>query len=115
MAWELDRDMHSWVAPSIAAHAQSLKSGLRKAWLANVYASQICEAEGRIFSDPADKERFDRLNAEGLRMPELSIIEAIADRAIARGETSDGGHEIFLTSTHRVRWCSEDDHLLFYL
>jgi len=104
--WELQSHMHSFIAPSV------LKAAAEEPdpddWLARIYADQRWDT-----SEPQKKydklvEQADRLLKDGCRD---SVIEAIVEKAIEFGSTTNGGWEVYLDDGYTsVPWCSDEEH-----
>lgn len=111
MAWELQTDMHSWIAPSIAKAAEehgTEDDPLGIAWLCQRYADQ------RWDPDTGDTGYAKLVNNAGFCMHD-SLCHAIADHAIEHeGSTTNGGHAVYLDGWTAVKWCSEDAMLAWY-
>tara|TARA_R100000093_G_scaffold58198_1_gene30398 strand:- start:88 stop:465 length:378 start_codon:yes stop_codon:yes gene_type:complete len=124
MAWEMDREMHSWIEPSITHYLEDYfdphwdpieLDGLSifcpvTGWLCLRYADQ--RWDGNKISG------YDALCREALELDRLGqhlLIRAITESAVEFSTTSNGGGEIYLSSgCHGVPWCSEDYQLAWY-
>lgn len=99
--WELQRDMHELVAPSIWKAALEQGDPYER-WLAERYADQRWDGE--------DGD-YDALVGQALgtieRTNPMVIVEAIAEHAIELGQTTNGGHELYLDDWTTVPWCSD--------
>lgn len=101
--WELQRDMHSWVAPSIF---KTYKEEDRK-WLNQRYADQ------RWDEDTGDKG-YKKLEQKANQFSLDVLIEEIANNAIEFGSTTNGGHEVYLDDYTSIPWCFETEVLTWY-
>lgn len=109
--WELQQSMHSWIVPSLMAEAKKQDNPLE--WLVDRFLDQIWES----FKDETEAQ---------LRKQELMefygdkpiywgpLLEDIADRAIAHGSTTNGGHEVYLDEFTSIPWCDENTMLEWY-
>jgi len=93
--WELQRHMHSYIAPSVMAHAERQDDPLY--WLETTYSEQ----------------RVDELFVE-LPSSKEELVAGIAAEAIVYDSTTNGGHEVYLHSQESIPWCDEDTYQCWY-
>lgn len=109
MAWELQSNMHSLIAPSVYKAASASEAG-PESQLATWYADQRWEEDG-------DRSYADWL-AEGLdaaRIAPESLCHEIADWAIEHeSSTTNGGFEVYLDGWTSVPFCTDDESLDWY-
>ena len=100
MAWDLQTNMHSYIAPTVALRARE----------ADDYADQLATwyADQRWDEDTGD-EGYDALGLD-----DETVIHAIADKAIEHGAVTNGGGEVYLDGWTSLEWCSEDDMLAYF-
>ena len=105
MSWELQTNMHSWVAPSVDKAAK--ENECPKSWLADRYADQRWDEE-------TGNAGYDMLHERAAEMEYDTLLQAVADKAIQNSSTTNGGFEVYLDGWSSVPWCSEDEQLLWY-
>ena len=105
MAWDLDRHMHQYIAPTVWKAAESKEDGIL--WLTGIYADQRWdESTGQAGYDALLEEALDRHSEAGLLL-------AVCEAAQEAGMTTNGGWRLYLDSRclHAIEWCSEDEML----
>jgi hypothetical protein len=98
---ELPRDMHSWIAPSLMAHAEKQELPLR-------YLIKLLNV---------DDEMVDELVA--FYNPETPIywnplLEDIQKMVIEYDATTNNGEEFHVDDYSTIPWCDEDTYLKWY-
>ena len=93
--WELQRDMHSYIAPSVAAFAAK-------------------EPDPRHWLEVTLREQSDDDAPPVMPLGMNGLCEAIAANAITYDGTTNGGHEVYLHAWQSVPWCDEDTYLTWY-
>jgi hypothetical protein len=98
MAWEMQRDMHSLVAPSIFVEAQTRDDPM--AWLAQCWANTVWEKG----------DDWDAIIRSAVDDGEQAITSQLAQAAIEYATTENGGFAFYLNAHgDTVPWCSDDE------
>lgn len=119
--WDLQRDMHSWIAPSIyKVHMGGKEDPVDQdfTWICHRYADQR-------WNEDDGHDAYDALCVEALEMcvdtqgnPHFAGIKAlcnaIAEKAIEYDATTNGGFEVYLDSHTSIPWCDEEDLHAWY-
>lgn len=106
--WELQRHMHSYIAPSIMKYAQEQKDPL--GWLCQRVVDLSFDPENAVMEPDYDRE-VDRLREQypkGKPIYWNPLVEALVEAAIAYGCTTNGGHEVYLGPWTSIPWCDEE-------
>lgn len=110
--WELPRDMHSWIAPSIMAHAEKQPNPLE--WLVDTLLEQNPIKTASGLKADLNKEELMEFWGDGSSVYWNPLIQDIVKEAIEYGSTTIGGHEVFLHAGESIPWCDEDAHQMWY-
>ncbi len=100
MAWDLQSHMHAYVEPSIAKEIAGMVDP--HDWLIHRYADQR-------WNGSTGEDSYTRLLDEADRLPQDTLISVIAEVAIERGRTTNGGHAVYLDDWHSVPFCSDEE------
>ena len=116
MAWEMGRNMHSYLAPSI--QRECVDNGLWGAWDRDKLERLFIDVLETIKDH--DKEHEPWINysryiddVEGLKPSDLSnecIVQFLADTSAEYGTTVNGSGRFYLADKWtEIEWCSDDD------
>ena len=108
--WELQRHMHSWVAPSILASLAHNTENTAEAvtQLRDWYVDQ------RLRDDDFDEDDIARLHGEATMRDASTLLQEIADKAVEYATTTNGGHEVYLDSHTSIPWCSKEEYQTYW-
>lgn len=103
--WELQRNMHSWIVPSIMAHAEKQRNPVE--WLVDTLLEQApIEAHTTLKKDLSKEELIKFWGDASVYWNPL--LQDIAKGVIEYGSETNGGHEFYLHASEYIPWCDED-------
>ena len=104
--WDLDRSMHSHLAPTVYRYGmERARVGVTfRQVLAEVYADQLAYNDEHV--DPLCE--WDRAFDDAMTLTVGCLIDHIVANAIEYGATTNGGHEVYMHPWLSIEWCTED-------
>lgn len=106
MVWQLQENMKPLVGPSIHEYIKTEVPRDPVQWLAERYADQRWDQE-----DPAT---YDQLVRDACRVSIEGLIASITEHAIEQADTTNGGHEVYITGFISIPFISDEKALEYY-